>query len=190
MKRWEWCKEVEVLAWRATELERLLVCQTQDLQITISLMQFSMELIILPPVSCMIQSHYIRIIFFFPLLLPFNNFKAWRLMGSFHFSYWNTYFWLRSSTLTWFIINFLYWSSNQEGSAFDFGELEQAIALQGVKIGNDEAKARMLLLLLLLLFLFLFSLFLLWRLIGITNWRKQRENRGERGLKCLEKKAQ
>lgn len=30
---------------------------------------------------------------------------------------------------------------NQEGSAFDFGELEQAIALQGVKIGNDEAKA-------------------------------------------------
>ncbi|XP_062083038.1 transcription factor TGA9 [Humulus lupulus] len=30
---------------------------------------------------------------------------------------------------------------NQDGSAFDFGELEQAIALQGVKIGNDEAKA-------------------------------------------------
>ncbi|KAH7541791.1 hypothetical protein FEM48_Zijuj02G0005100 [Ziziphus jujuba var. spinosa] len=30
---------------------------------------------------------------------------------------------------------------NQEGSAFDFGELEQAIALQGVKVGNDEAKA-------------------------------------------------
>ncbi|EXB38444.1 hypothetical protein L484_022344 [Morus notabilis] len=30
---------------------------------------------------------------------------------------------------------------NQEGSAFDFGELEQAIGLQGVKIGNDEAKA-------------------------------------------------
>ncbi|XP_058196509.1 transcription factor TGA9-like isoform X2 [Rhododendron vialii] len=30
---------------------------------------------------------------------------------------------------------------NQGGSAFDFGELEQAIALQGVKIDNDEAKA-------------------------------------------------
>jgi len=29
---------------------------------------------------------------------------------------------------------------NQEGSAFDFGELEQAIALQGVKFRNDEAK--------------------------------------------------
>lgn len=32
---------------------------------------------------------------------------------------------------------------NQEGSAFDFGELEEAIVLQGVKIRNDEAKARM-----------------------------------------------
>ncbi|EXB88264.1 hypothetical protein L484_020330 [Morus notabilis] len=31
--------------------------------------------------------------------------------------------------------------SNEEGSAFDFGELEQAIGLQEVKIGNDEAKA-------------------------------------------------
>ncbi|EEF38522.1 DNA binding protein, putative [Ricinus communis] len=30
---------------------------------------------------------------------------------------------------------------NQEGSAFDFGELEEAIVLQGVKIRNDEAKA-------------------------------------------------
>ncbi|KAA8544239.1 hypothetical protein F0562_022251 [Nyssa sinensis] len=30
---------------------------------------------------------------------------------------------------------------NQEGSAFDFGELEEAIVLQGVKINNDEAKA-------------------------------------------------
>ncbi|XP_071931969.1 transcription factor TGA9-like isoform X2 [Coffea arabica] len=29
---------------------------------------------------------------------------------------------------------------NQEGSAFDFGELEEAIVLQGVKINNDEAK--------------------------------------------------
>ncbi|WCJ41819.1 bZIP transcription factor family protein [Euphorbia peplus] len=28
---------------------------------------------------------------------------------------------------------------NQEGSAFDFGELEEAIVLQGVKIRNDEA---------------------------------------------------
>lgn len=34
--------------------------------------------------------------------------------------------------------------SNQEGSAFDFGELEEAIVLQGVKIRNDEAKACML----------------------------------------------
>lgn len=33
--------------------------------------------------------------------------------------------------------------SNQEGSAFDFGELEEAIVLHGVKIRNDEAKARM-----------------------------------------------
>ena len=44
-------------------------------------------------------------------------------------------------------INFIYmcfcFISNQEGSAFDFGELEQAIVLQGVKIGNDEAKSRM-----------------------------------------------
>ncbi|KAJ6986168.1 transcription factor TGA9-like isoform X1 [Populus alba x Populus x berolinensis] len=30
---------------------------------------------------------------------------------------------------------------NQEGSAFDFGELEEAIVLEGVKIRNDEAKA-------------------------------------------------
>ncbi|XP_020552199.1 transcription factor TGA9 isoform X3 [Sesamum indicum] len=29
---------------------------------------------------------------------------------------------------------------NQEGSAFDFGELEEAIVLQGVKINNDETK--------------------------------------------------
>ena len=35
--------------------------------------------------------------------------------------------------------------SHQEGSAFDFGELEEAIMMQGVKIRNDEAKARMLL---------------------------------------------
>ncbi|XP_057953691.1 transcription factor TGA9 isoform X2 [Malania oleifera] len=31
--------------------------------------------------------------------------------------------------------------NNQEASAFDFGELEQAIALQGFTIKNDEAKA-------------------------------------------------
>ncbi|XP_022755980.1 transcription factor TGA9-like isoform X2 [Durio zibethinus] len=30
---------------------------------------------------------------------------------------------------------------HQEGSAFDFGELEEAIVLQGVKIRNDEAQA-------------------------------------------------
>lgn len=30
--------------------------------------------------------------------------------------------------------------SNQEGSAFDFGELEEAIVLQGVKLSNDEGK--------------------------------------------------
>ncbi|KAJ4846755.1 Transcription factor tga9 [Turnera subulata] len=30
---------------------------------------------------------------------------------------------------------------HQEGSAFDFGELEEAIVLQGAKIRNDEAKA-------------------------------------------------
>ncbi|XP_021901440.1 transcription factor TGA9 [Carica papaya] len=29
---------------------------------------------------------------------------------------------------------------NQEGSAFDFGELEEAIVLQGVKLSNDEGK--------------------------------------------------
>lgn len=39
----------------------------------------------------------------------------------------------------------VFYLSNQEGSAFDFGELEEAIVLQGVKIRNDEAKARMLL---------------------------------------------
>ncbi|KAL0460057.1 UNVERIFIED_CONTAM: Transcription factor TGA9 [Sesamum latifolium] len=32
----------------------------------------------------------------------------------------------------------------KEGSAFDFGELEEAIVLQGVKINNDETKQRML----------------------------------------------
>lgn len=30
---------------------------------------------------------------------------------------------------------------NPEGSAFDFGELEEAIVLQGVKLGNDEPKS-------------------------------------------------
>lgn len=45
--------------------------------------------------------------------------------------------------------------SNQEGPAFDFGELQEAIVLQGVKFRNDEAtKARMLLLPLLSLSLF------------------------------------
>jgi len=29
-----------------------------------------------------------------------------------------------------------------QGSAFDFGELEEAIVLQGVEIRNDEARAR------------------------------------------------
>lgn len=29
--------------------------------------------------------------------------------------------------------------SNQEPPAFDFGELEEAIVLQGVKMSNDEA---------------------------------------------------
>lgn len=34
-----------------------------------------------------------------------------------------------------------FWSHrHQEGPAFDFGELEEAIVLQGVKIRNDEAK--------------------------------------------------
>ncbi|KAJ6904538.1 hypothetical protein NC652_022528 [Populus alba x Populus x berolinensis] len=41
--------------------------------------------------------------------------------------------------LTWDSCIFAY--SNQEGSAFDFGELEEAIVLEGVKIRNDEAKA-------------------------------------------------
>ncbi|KAJ4724813.1 Transcription factor like [Melia azedarach] len=31
---------------------------------------------------------------------------------------------------------------NQEGSAFDFGELEEAIVLQGIKFRNDEAAAK------------------------------------------------
>lgn len=43
------------------------------------------------------------------------------------------------------VIYSFFFPSNQEGSAFDFGELEEAIVLQGVKIRNDEAKARMLL---------------------------------------------
>jgi len=50
----------------------------------------------------------------------------------------------------------VFYLSNQEGSAFDFGELEEAIVLQGVKIRNDEAKARMLLSLSLSLSLSLF----------------------------------
>lgn len=34
-------------------------------------------------------------------------------------------------------------NSNQDGSSsFDFGELEEAIVLQGVKYRNDEAKPR------------------------------------------------
>ena len=44
-----------------------------------------------------------------------------------------------------FCFSFLNFPSNQEGSAFDFGELEEAIVLQGVKIRNDEAKTCMLL---------------------------------------------
>lgn len=63
------------------------------------------------------------------------------------------------SSLNWFCLLFvsemgfrtILSLSNQGGSAFDFGELEQAIALQGVKIDNDEAKARRLLSLKLLL---------------------------------------
>ncbi|KAA8549863.1 hypothetical protein F0562_001547 [Nyssa sinensis] len=39
------------------------------------------------------------------------------------------------------IIQHKFLHGNQEGSAFDFGELEEAIVLQGVKINNDEAKA-------------------------------------------------
>ncbi|KAK4370617.1 hypothetical protein RND71_010092 [Anisodus tanguticus] len=39
--------------------------------------------------------------------------------------------------------SFMYHSTpnNQEGSGFDFGELEEAFVLQGFKISNDEAKA-------------------------------------------------
>lgn len=29
---------------------------------------------------------------------------------------------------------------NQEGSGFDFGELEEAFVLQGVKLNNDQTK--------------------------------------------------
>lgn len=46
--------------------------------------------------------------------------------------------------LTWFLICFFFCSFSNQGSAFDFGELEEAIVLQGIKIRNDEAKARML----------------------------------------------
>ncbi|KAK3041514.1 hypothetical protein RJ639_000133 [Escallonia herrerae] len=35
-----------------------------------------------------------------------------------------------------------FYDGNQEGSAFDFGELEEAIVMQGLKIKTDEAKLR------------------------------------------------
>lgn len=39
------------------------------------------------------------------------------------------------------MINIFLFVSNDQGSGFDFGELEEAIGLQGVKIRNDETKA-------------------------------------------------
>lgn len=53
--------------------------------------------------------------------------------------------WFASLVKSDMVIYSFFFPSNQEGSAFDFGELEEAIVLQGVKIRNDEAKARMLL---------------------------------------------
>lgn len=51
-------------------------------------------------------------------------------------------------------------SFRNQGSAFDFGELEEAIAMQGIKIRNDEGKASM----------FPFPWFtLLWSYITLTN---------------------
>lgn len=78
--------------------------------------------------------------------------------------------WLSGHFLTW--VNNFFCVSNQEVSAFDFGELEEAIVLQGVKIRNDEAKARML--------FSLSQLFLLFvTFVSITNFKKQRERERE-----------
>ena len=43
-----------------------------------------------------------------------------------------------------FLIFFFLWLSNQEGPAFDFGGLEEAIVFQGYKVNNiiDDAKLR------------------------------------------------
>ena len=43
--------------------------------------------------------------------------------------------------LFYFIFLFLFLSN--QGAAFNYGELEEAIVLQGVKARNDEGKARM-----------------------------------------------
>lgn len=119
----------KALAWRTTESERL-VYQTQDLPATMSLMQFSMGLMLLPPVSCMLYNIYTK---YEPLSYLFLSFNQIFYMG----------FPLVLKILIFFskILCSNIFASNQEGSAFDFGELEQAIALQGVKFRNDEAKA-------------------------------------------------
>lgn len=89
-------------------------------------------------------------IFHFPKLLPFS--KSLSLFSSviiFQFFPLKKFLVLRlfsisfiNSFLTWGLMNYLFFvSRNQEGSTFDFGELEEAIARQ---VRNDEAQARML----------------------------------------------
>lgn len=164
----------ESLAWRpVTELLERQVFQTQALllRITMSLMPlFFMELMLLPQVSCTIQLKvpYFNFetnshmgFFHFPKFHSFS--KSLALFSSvliFHFFLVKKLYFLRLTSWTWFsfvLDNFihlwhgftLFWYSigrNQEASAFDFGELEEAIARQ---VRNDEAQARMLLLLLL-----------------------------------------
>jgi uncharacterized membrane protein len=53
------------------------------------------------------------------------------------------YFYHKVALIYFLHFNF-FCSFRNQGSAFDFGELEEAIVLQGIKIRNDEGKARML----------------------------------------------
>jgi uncharacterized membrane protein len=70
------------------------------------------------------------------------------------------YFYHKVALIYFLHFNF-FCSFRNQGSAFDFGELEEAIVLQGIKIRNDEGKARM------LIYLFIYLFFLCY--ISITN---------------------
>lgn len=137
-------------AWRATESKKP-VSRAWDHRPTMSLIHFCMESAT-PTASCKISS---RILckgrsFFSPLRLSLKS------------------------------MNHSAFRSHQEGPAFDYGELEEAIVLQGVKIRNDEAEApRMLFKFLLILLLFFFPL--------VTSHLRERQIEKERVEKVFMK---